>query len=807
MKKSYNLRYVDIIEEQLNEALTTYRKPVNGDNYVRRSSQRKPKPHVYLPVHLYGQLVHSKSGCQLLEAQNVVYDLSCQVRSPNLDQWDGIKQLKAALWALGNIGSTNWGLNLLLEESVIPDIVSLAYHCEVLSIRGTCVYVLGLMSKTKPGCEALKQEGWDSVRHSRSTLWPVDPEEFEAHLKPCSLNFTESTSSQHNSDRESVNPDITLNVEKLDTGEFPEKIFRKLMEPTSDSTQSSSRLRSRFIHSLSLPLRKPRSAPYPKYTATGKTLEAKEHSTEDLSTSSSGSIHSFPIYRNGKLSNESSTEEMEIAKENTTRNEEEHFNRSAKLRKDALDIDGLKIRSHSLNIDSARSSSSSLSESRENLTSSTDCLCLTINNQAASHTQHLTPAPSFPPLTNAKSGSTSLVTPGSSHTLPRRAHSLRSPTVPPLSSSSLRSFNAHYPYTSPRDALGYATLRRLQHQRIQPTLSHNETLVSPAKGMLFTDAITMNTSSLDSRLTSKRFLKALSFTSLDKENLLSPINQSTIQRSSSVRSLVSTGSSEDYIGLALPVDINCMFQVKESPYFQKMSSLPSEDFSAILLSGEIGSADGCQPMRPYFTERVAVSLTDPLKMLGLEDTGLQEHNDSNCLYCAALCMLGCNSHTINSDLSEEASTGESNISPAVTTPNLTEATDCSDVVSYESADSGQSTDVVLGGKSLTEEDTQANRVLLRKEVLRLIINLSSSVGTKSHETNLLTIKEKFPYVFDDICLYSEVSFLLAHCTFRLLSRRFVQELFQDVPFVPMYAVAESILSMPQHKTSSQNSDC
>lgn len=38
--QEYNLKYVDMIEEQLNEALTTYRKPLNGDNYVRRSNQR-----------------------------------------------------------------------------------------------------------------------------------------------------------------------------------------------------------------------------------------------------------------------------------------------------------------------------------------------------------------------------------------------------------------------------------------------------------------------------------------------------------------------------------------------------------------------------------------------------------------------------------------------------------------------------------------------------------------------------------------------------------------------------------------------
>lgn len=92
---------------------------------------RLQRPNVYLPVHLYGQLVHDKTGCHLLEAQvssaqpcfqvlvinplgctvdlslllfmcvqNVVPDLSYTVRSPMLDTWEGIKQLKAALWAL-----------------------------------------------------------------------------------------------------------------------------------------------------------------------------------------------------------------------------------------------------------------------------------------------------------------------------------------------------------------------------------------------------------------------------------------------------------------------------------------------------------------------------------------------------------------------------------------------------------------------------------------------------------------------------------------------------------------------------------
>uniref|UniRef100_A0A4W3JTQ3 RPTOR independent companion of MTOR complex 2 n=1 Tax=Callorhinchus milii TaxID=7868 RepID=A0A4W3JTQ3_CALMI len=206
--QEYNLKYVDLIEEQLNEALTTYRKPADGENYVRRSNQRLQRPYVYLPVHLYGQLVHHKTGCNLLEAQSIVPDLSYSVRSPSLDTWEGVKHLKAALWALGNIGSSNWGLNLLQEENVVPDMIALAQQCEILSVRGTCVYVLGLLAKTKPGCDVLKQHSWDCVRHSRRHPWPVAPDDMEQlYSELCSVPSTlslnsECASSRHNSESE-----------------------------------------------------------------------------------------------------------------------------------------------------------------------------------------------------------------------------------------------------------------------------------------------------------------------------------------------------------------------------------------------------------------------------------------------------------------------------------------------------------------------------------------------------------------------------------------------------------------------------
>ncbi|XP_073418744.1 rapamycin-insensitive companion of mTOR isoform X3 [Dendrobates tinctorius] len=804
-QKEYNLKYVDLIEEQLNEALTTYRKPVDGDNYVRRSNQRVMRPYVYLPVHLYGQLVHHKTGCHLLEVQNVVPDLSYTVRSPSLDNWEGIKQLKAALWSLGNIGSSNWGLNLLQEENVIPDIIALAQHCEVLSIRGTCAYVLGLLSKTKQGCDILKQHNWDTVRHSRRHPWPVVPDDIEQLCHElCSIPSTlslnsESTSSRHNSESESALPSMFIIEDDPCSNSSPSPFFLYddheqtfYDKPLKDKDRSpftllaqSKFVKNRFLNSLTLPSKKFRSSSSSD-SKTSKLRDLRRNRTvtepwsdsEFPSMDSLGSVFKVPKINTSRLdtsvskhtedngSTPSITEnDLKLPKSLGSENHRDHASRE-RLIGDGSTTTHFKSRSLSFNTDTTTSGISSMSSSPSRETvgidttnMDTDCGSLSTvistktvktNLPAMLHPNHL-------PL--SKSNSVSLVPPGSSHTLPRRAQSLKAPSMAAI--KTLADYN--FTYTSSRDAFGYATLKRLQQQRLHPSLSHSDALASPAKDVLFTDTITMKTGSLDSRLTSSRFMKALSYASLDKEDLLSPINQNSLQRSSSVRSMVSNaayGSSEDYIGLALPMDINDMFQVKETPYFQKIVP-SSDDRAAKVLAPEVGGVTGSGSKSPYQALRQQFSITEIMNssrsdasqfLENMEDTGLQEHTDDNCLYCVGIQILGYNGNLV-SEYSR------------------------------------------LGGKSIPE-DTPMCRILLRKEVLRLVINLSSSVGTKSHETGLLTIKEKFPQAFDDICLYSEVSYLLAHCTFRLPSRRFIQELFQDVQFQIMHEEAEGLLAVP-----------
>ena len=70
--------------------------------------------------------------------QNYVPQLARVIRcdSSTVCSHSDIIDFKAAIWALGHIGSAVGGLELLIREGVVTDLVLLAEECPILSIRG-----------------------------------------------------------------------------------------------------------------------------------------------------------------------------------------------------------------------------------------------------------------------------------------------------------------------------------------------------------------------------------------------------------------------------------------------------------------------------------------------------------------------------------------------------------------------------------------------------------------------------------------------------------------------------------------------
>lgn len=72
-------------------------------------------------------------------------------RKKLLDEKTSSLEKRSILWTLGHIGSHEHGIRLILETSLIKDIIEMAENSPILSLRGTCIYTIGMMCRTKLG--------------------------------------------------------------------------------------------------------------------------------------------------------------------------------------------------------------------------------------------------------------------------------------------------------------------------------------------------------------------------------------------------------------------------------------------------------------------------------------------------------------------------------------------------------------------------------------------------------------------------------------------------------------------------------
>ncbi|KAF8627432.1 hypothetical protein AX17_006246 [Amanita inopinata Kibby_2008] len=118
-----------------------------------------------VPPHFYGEISKTELGCQILQEKGHFSEFSQFVRQHGHESNDAeiIMKLKSILWAVGNVGATDGGLRFLEEEDMIPAVLDIAENSSIPSLRGTCFFVLGLISSTPQGAEILAEYGWEAT--------------------------------------------------------------------------------------------------------------------------------------------------------------------------------------------------------------------------------------------------------------------------------------------------------------------------------------------------------------------------------------------------------------------------------------------------------------------------------------------------------------------------------------------------------------------------------------------------------------------------------------------------------------------
>ncbi|KAK7960962.1 HR1 repeat- rho-binding protein [Apiospora saccharicola] len=158
-----NDSYVSLIETSLARSFLE-----NPDDQPHRLSiyedEMEADHDSHVPPHFYRELTRTKEGCRLLEDKGHFEEFASIIRDYGMQTEDPetLTKVKGCMWAVGNVGSMELGAPFLESTDVVEHIVKIAETHEVMSLRGTAFFVLGLISRSVHGLEILSELGWDS---------------------------------------------------------------------------------------------------------------------------------------------------------------------------------------------------------------------------------------------------------------------------------------------------------------------------------------------------------------------------------------------------------------------------------------------------------------------------------------------------------------------------------------------------------------------------------------------------------------------------------------------------------------------
>ncbi|KAF2672574.1 cytosolic regulator pianissimo [Microthyrium microscopicum] len=169
-----NDTYVAVIEASLAHALASDQKTEKPTqqyplyNAYDDSQQAEPEYGV-VPPHFYRELTRTAEGCKLLASTGHFDQFATTLADWGMEDDDSetILKVKGCLWAVANVGSMELGAPFLEQSDVVRYIVRIAEESEVMTLRGTAFFALGLISRSLHGQEILAEFGWDSTTNMR----------------------------------------------------------------------------------------------------------------------------------------------------------------------------------------------------------------------------------------------------------------------------------------------------------------------------------------------------------------------------------------------------------------------------------------------------------------------------------------------------------------------------------------------------------------------------------------------------------------------------------------------------------------
>ncbi|XP_021912957.1 rapamycin-insensitive companion of mTOR isoform X2 [Zootermopsis nevadensis] len=815
---NYNYRYVRLVEGDIHDSLTLHQCGEDG-RYSRRVTGAKHYVRdVFIPPHLYGQLVQHEKGFQLLVKEGKLHNLFQCVHNRHCSSEQEILKLKAALWGCGHVATSSLGISLLAEHGIVQAVLHLAQNCPVYSVRGTAFYVLGLLATTFEGANLLNKAGWLCVRHHRHDRWPVitsdnEDDESDAELMQHSGLYSDgdniSFSSEVPSGWESNCSTLTQQESSTIDSSQDSNPGRFYIPGDDDDVDSIESGDDEGFH-----LEETRSSTK-WFDLPGSNCDDTIQQQHKSRTLPHPRHHSFPAapFRHRHFRSLSECKETHVQAGDW-----------------ALGPSGT-IKDSSRGEQENKGHSNSCTDSSG--VSSCDSGLAHTGKLGGVHEQTLSPIPSSTSLNTLKSGAVTEQSKGSQVTYKKFSPihgSVNSGLISPDTSSSC---------LSQQDVLGYATLRSLHRYR-RPLYS--DTVSLAAMELLMFDEHRHITSSSRSASVSR----ALKVRSLDRQyvhpgmcefeaslppQLLSGASSVSLaartyigSRSNLVAArhsgLVTESSSTQqcYMGICLPRELASLYprddpatrsaeekgrdyqrgssERQRSTSLGEMEDLQEAGEEDIDTSFSSDSEDFESQMKTNHSAAAAAASD-------------YRHSSANCLACCRLRdrkISASSYHRYRTDTESSYGGGES----PVLLPRRRKSNSASScllgLTPGGSVESGNSTSLDIGPchQRVSEEVGTPSKALIRREILKHVMRMSNPVWIKVSKQVLLQLKQQYPAVFQDVCLYSEVSHRIGSATYRLSARRFLQELFLDLQFDALYEEPAAILQIQQSVAEGTN---